>query len=70
MKIDQILMSIVLGGGPFLSVLIACAGVYGSVGMDEVLVALYSVIIYWGLLAVAVILLRFTDIKEGVKDAR
>ena len=70
MKIDELIMGIVLTLCPILSVIIACAGVYGSVGENEVMVGVYAMILYWGFLLVAVVLLKLTEIKEGVRDAR
>ena len=68
MEIDKIIMGIVLTTSPILCVILACAGVYGSVGEDEVMVGVYATVFYWGFLIVATVLLRYAEIKEGVRD--
>lgn len=70
MDVERIVMGITLTLSPFVCVLLACAGIHGSVGMDDIWMGVGTVLMYWGFLAVATILLRLTDVKEGVKDAR
>lgn len=70
MDVDKLILGITLTVSPFVCVLIALAGMYGRVGMNEICVGVWTVILYWGFLAVATILLKYTEIKEGVRDAR
>lgn len=70
MNVDKLIMGITLTVSPFVCVLIACAGMYERVGMNEICVGVWTVILYWGFLVVATFLLKYTEIKRGVRDAR
>lgn len=70
MNVDKLIMGITLAVSPFVCVILACAFVYQTVGINEIMVGVSVQVLYALFLAVATILLKYTEIKEGVRDAR
>lgn len=70
MNVEKMIMGITLAVSPFVCVILACAFVYEKVGMNEIWVGLTVQGLYGLFLAVATSLLKYTEIKRGVRDAR